>query len=461
MNVLMIMTDEHRKDATGCAEHPWVKTPNIDRLARKGVRFTNAYCNSPICIPSRASFATGRYVHEIECWENATPYQGVPHSWGHYLSQQGISVTTIGKLDFLAGADDGFKDQRFPQHRKPPGDIEGLYRDVVQKRADARDRITEAGIGDKYIPSTERETSEAIRFLKEEAPGKEEPWVLWLNYLPPHFPLIAPEEYYKMYPESQVDLPFDNPSTDGHPILNELRYHFDGQNVDDETLRRTRSAYYGLCSFIDDHIGRVLQALQESGLEEDTLIIYTSDHGEPLGDHDLWWKCMMYEEGAGIPLILSGKNIPRGLTVDTPVSLVDVTATIADAVGIEPHPEWKGESILSVIESDNPEVQERIIFSEYHAHGTSHGMFMIRKGRYKYVYYPANPAQLFDLQIDPKEMNNLANTKEYIKIREELDRELRKIVDPDAVDAKALSDQKNKLEIFSNLEVRSESKNKW
>jgi choline-sulfatase len=450
MNVLVIMTDEHRKDAMGCAGHPIVKTPNMDALAKRGIRFTNAYCNSPICIPSRASFAAGRYVNEIENWDNTKPYQGEQKSWGHHLSENGVSVTTIGKLDFLAESDDGFKDQRFAQHRQLPGDIEGLHRDPVRKRADGRDRITEAGDGDFWIEDTEKETLEAERFLREEAPAKEQPWVLWLNYLPPHFPLIAPKKYYDMYPEDEMDLPFDSPSADGHPILNDLRYHFDAQNVDEKRLRKTRSAYYGLCTFIDDYIGRVLKALRDSGLEEDTLIIYTSDHGEPLGDHDLWWKCNMYEESVGIPLIVAGKGLPQNVTNHSPVSLVDITSTISEAVGVRPDSEWKGKSILPLLPQNKEESDNRLVFSEYHAHGTSHGMFMIRKGKYKYVYYPQNPEQLFDLEDDPQEMKNLAEASEYAQLKEQLYKELLSLVQPDEVDRKALSDQKSRLQKYLN-----------
>ncbi|UOF88754.1 sulfatase-like hydrolase/transferase [Fodinisporobacter ferrooxydans] len=448
MNVLFIMTDEHRKDAMGCANHSIVKTPNLDKLAENGVRFTNAYCNSPLCVPSRASFATGRYVHEIKCWDNAKPYSGNPESWGHFLSENGVSVTTVGKLHFLDGGGDGFYDQRFPEHLKLPGDIEGLYRDPIRKRKDGRNRIIEACEGDFWVDRTEQETEEAIRFLKFEAAKKDKPWVLWVSYLPPHFPLIVPEKYYKMYPEQKVDLPFDNPSLDNHPILDELRLHFDGQNIDEATLRKTRSAYYGLCSFIDDHVGRVLQVLKDSGLEEDTLVIYTSDHGESLGDHDLWWKCSMYEESVGIPLIISGPGIPKGSTISSPVSLIDITSTIAESVGIQPHPEWKGKSLLQLLNGNAIESQNEIVFSEYHAHGTSHGIFMIRKGKYKYIYFPHNRSQLFDLESDPKEMVNLAENPAFEEIKAQLYYELRKIVDPERIDAQALADQKQRLKEY-------------
>jgi choline-sulfatase len=448
MNVLVIMSDEHRRDAMGCAGHPIVRTPHMDALAARGVRFENAYCNSPLCGPSRSSFVTGRYVHEIGYWDNSKIYSGVPDSWGRYFEERGVSVTTIGKLDFLEGCDSGFADQRLSSHRKPPGDIEGLYRDPVRQRPDGSRRLNDAGSGDFWLARTNRETAEAIRFLTEEAPRKEQPWVLWLNYLPPHFPLVAPQHYYDMYPEAVMDLPYDNPCQSQHPIVEEMRYHFNMTNVDEQTMRKARSAYYGLCTMIDDHIGQVLAALAASGLEEDTLIIYTSDHGEQLGDHDLWWKCSMFEQAAGVPLLMAGRGIAAGAAVSAPVTLLDVTATIAEAVGVEPHPEWRGTSLLSLAGGDDRGAGERIAFCEYHAHGTSRGMFMVRKGNIKFVYYPDRPPQLFDLDADPKELRDLSSDPEHWGVMEQLERELRRITDPDAVDRRARAEQRERLELY-------------
>ncbi|WJH34445.1 sulfatase-like hydrolase/transferase [Paenibacillus sp. CC-CFT747] len=118
MNLLLIMADEHRRDAMGCAGHPVVRTPHLDALAAGGVRYTSAYCTSPLCVPSRASFASGRYVHETGCWDNAAPYRGQPASWGRILKENGVDVTTIGKLDFDGTHDHGFDDARFPAYRK-------------------------------------------------------------------------------------------------------------------------------------------------------------------------------------------------------------------------------------------------------------------------------------------------------------------------------------------------------
>lgn len=447
-NVLLIMSDEHRPDALGCADHPMVQTPTLDRLAADGTRFTSTYCSSPLCTPSRASFATGRYVHEIGFWDNATPYDGEPRSWGHHFGDNGVDVTTVGKLDFKPGVDDGFDDQRLASHRRIP-DINGLYRDPPIQRENARDRIHASGPApDDDIWYREREdatTAEAIDVLESKAASDDEGWVLNVNYLVPHFPLQVAAEYYDMYPTDEVDLPIDNPAHDDHPILEELRHHFDGRDIDEAVLRRTRAAYYGLCTALDDYIERLLTALDRLGLADDTLVIYTSDHGEQLGDHELWWKCCMYEPSVGVPLVLRGPGIESSATVDSPTSLLDLVPTMADAVGIEPDPAWRGRSLLPVAKGKQQADPDRTVFSEYHAHGVSRGMFMLRRGQYKYVYYPDNPDQLFDLETDPTEINNLATDPEHEQLRAEFEANLRELVDPDAVDERARHDQANRL----------------
>ena len=451
-NILLIMSDEHRPDALGCAGHPMVQTPTLDRLAGDGTRFTSTYCSSPLCAPSRASFATGRYVHESGFWDNATPYDGEPQSWGHRFADGGVDVTTVGKLDFEPGVDDGFDDQRLASHRETP-DINGLHRDPPVQRENARDRILAAGPDDDdiwYRDQEDAKTDEAISVLESKAASEVEGWVLNVNYIVPHFPLQVESGYYDLYPTDEVDLPVDDLADDDHPILEELRDHFDGRDVDEDVLRRTRAAYYGLCTALDDYVERLLAALDRLGLADDTLVIYTSDHGEPLGDHELWWKCCMYEQSVGVPLIMRGPAVETGATVDSPTSLLDLVPTMADAVGIEPDPAWDGRSLLPVARGERAADPDRTVFSEYHAHGVSRGMFMLRRGQYKYVYYPDNPDQLFDLKADPTEKNDLATDPDYEDLRTEYENELRAIVDPDKVDRRARRDQAQRLAELSD-----------
>jgi choline-sulfatase len=445
-NVLLVTSDEHRPDAMGVAGHDIVETPTLDRLAAEGTRFTDAYCPSPLCAPCRAAFATGRYVHEVGAWDNAASYDGTPAAWGERLAERGVHTASVGKLDFRPGVE-GFAEQVAPSYREDP-DVNGLYRDPPIVRDGARERILAAGpTGEPgwHERQDERCTEAAVDWLADHA-DDEEPWVLSLNYILPHFPLTAVREYYERYPEAEMDLPVDHPAADDHPIVEEIRDHFDGRDVDEDVLRRTRAAYYALCSQLDDNLGRVLDALDALGLAEETLVVYTSDHGEPLGDHECWWKCCMYEQSVGVPMLARGPGVPAGREVETPVSLLDLVPTVADAVGVEPAPAWRGDSLAGALWGEGGLDDGRAVFSEYHAHGVSRGMFMIRQGQYKYVHYPENPPQLFDVDADPTEMKNLADDPAFADVRERLHEELLSVCDPAAVDARAREDQADRRE---------------
>ena len=457
MNVLLLQTDEHRSDAMSWAGHPFVETPNLDRLATEGTAFTNAYCNSPLCAPSRASFVTGQYVHEINAWDNAKPYHGQAPTWGEHLNNYGVQTTLIGRKHFDPYADAGFPDQRKPKLSKPPIEVARLDRDPPKEYEHAMDRFFEPEINNARMDRSVERTDEAISWLEEEAPQGDD-WILYLSYQPPHFPLTAPEEYWEMYPPEEMDLPFDYPAAENHPVIADLHRHFQGTDLNHETLRRLRTGYYALCTAIDEQIGRVIDALEESGQAEETVVIYTSDHGEILGDHGLWWKCCMYEPAVGVPLLMSGPDVPSGKQIDAPVSLVDIVPTIAELTGTPLDEDWSGTSLLPLLQqvqaTEGGDVgADRIAFSEYHAHGARNGMFMVRKGHFKYIYYPENPPQLFNLKADPHELTNLAGAEKYADTQDELHQELLNIVKdhPDAIDERVQEEQQQRIADFHDL----------
>jgi choline-sulfatase len=459
MNLLFIMSDEHNKAMMGCHNHPVVKTPHLDSLASKGVRFTNAYSTCPICVPARASLATGKYVHQTGYWDNAAPYDGQVPSWGHLLMEQGYEVRSIGKLHYRSDEDNnGFTESRIPLHvANGIGDIYSLVRDDMDVRPELRKEIIAAGPGESsYIRYDRAIAEEAIHFLKNESQQIKQPWVLFVSFVTPHYPFIVPEEYYNMYPPEDVLLPHNYALEDRsqHPYLKEMRRHFDLEALLDEAdIRKTVAAYYGLCSFMDAQVGKLLNTLEETGLDKNTRIIYTSDHGDTLGEHGMWYKCTMYEGSVGIPFIIAGPDIPQSKVVETPVSLIDCFPTIVEAVGGQLD-EFKqslpGCSLFSIIQKENN--LQRVVFSEYHAAGSITAAFMIRKGKYKYIEYVGYEPQLFDLAADPAEKTNLSADKAYTKILEECARELRNICDPEAVHQKVKADQAERLARFGGRE---------
>ena len=459
-NLLFIMSDEHNRSVLGAAGHPMVRTPNLDRLGARGTRFTDAYCNSPICVPSRASFATGRYVHDIRRWDNATPYDGTIPSWHHRLRAAGHHVTSIGKLHFRSSDDDnGFSEEMMPLHVPYGiGDPLALIRHDPPARNETLKLGLEAGRGDSsYQGYDDRITAAAEQWLRQrahESAGK--PWMLFVSLVCPHFPLIARPEWYDLYPEAEVPWPplYAESERPRHPFITAMRkiYTYD-ESFDEQRVRRAIAAYLGLVSFMDHNVGRLLRALEETGLAGSTRVIYTSDHGDNLGARGLWGKSTMYEASAGVPLIMSGPDIPEGFVCREPVTLVDGYPTILDCVGLErsaSEADLPGTSWLDVLRGERP---RRPAFCEYHTTGAITAAFMLRKGRFKYVHYVGMPPQLFDLDADPGEVRDLGSDAGYAGLVAQCESELRAIVVPEAADRMALADQAKQIERFGGREA--------
>jgi choline-sulfatase len=452
-NLVFIMSDEHSKRVLGCYGHSMIHTPNLDRLASRGVRFTDAYCNSPICVPSRASFQTGRYVHDIRFWDNAIAYDGSVPSWAHRLKAAGHRAESIGKLHYRSAEDDnGFTKEHMPLHVvEGIGDPIGMLRDPPPPRKAALRLAAEAGCGDSnYQGYDDRITLAAESWLAERAQAKEKkPWALFVSLVCPHFPLIARPEWYNLYPEDKVPWPrfYDQSERPTHPYVQAMRAcQIYDQGFDDPSkVRKAIAAYFGLVSFVDHNVGRLVKALENNDLAGNTRVIYTSDHGDNLGTRGLWGKSNMYEESAAVPMIMAGPDVPAGVVCREPVSLVDCFPTIVDCVGLPVHPEDRdlpGSPLMDIVRGTTI---ERTVMSEYHAAGAATGAFMIRKGKFKYVHYVGMPPQLFDLEADPYETRDLGENPGYGGLVADCEAALRKVVNPDAADAQARRDQAAKI----------------
>ncbi len=444
-NVLLIMSDQHNPMMAGFAGHPVAKTPNLDRLAAAGKVFTSAYCTSPICVPSRASVATGKYVHDLGTWDNAAPYVGGVRSWGHELGDAGYSVTTIGKLHFRNTEDDtGYPDQRLAMHIHGKGDLRGIsHRSDRDQPLPGKGSKNIRGAGPGESDYTRFDTAvadEAVRYLTTET--GDTPWALMASFVAPHFPLIAPQEFFDLYDPADIEVPSRERGPWDHPDVDVFLEAFGiTEPFTDDEIRNAIHAYLALCTFLDANIGRVLDALDESGQRDETLIVYTSDHGESAGAHGLWFKHLMNEESVGVPLIVAGPGIGHE-TITEPVSHIDLFPTFSQWAGIAESDDLPGVSLL-----DGDEVgSDRTILAEYHANGTIDASFMVRYGTYKYIEYINGPPQLFDLASDPHENRDLASDPEYADTVAESARRLRAICDPAAVDAEAKRDQAARVE---------------
>lgn len=458
-NLLFIMSDQHQAAAMGCAGHPLAQTPNLDRLAARGTRFSNAYTNCPICVPARASLATGQYVHAIGNWDNGFPYDGSIPSWGHRLNAAGRRVDSIGKLHFRSADDDnGFTEEIEPLHVVGGiGDPVSGIRDGSVRR-DWRPGIMEAGPGDStYQQYDIRNRDNAIRWLRAHQ-HDEQPWALFLSFVTPHPPFFSPPETYARYVHADMQLPpqWEDSSWPRHPTYDYMRRFFScEQCLNEAAIRRLHAAYYGICAFLDEQIGQVLSALDRLNLQGRTRVIYTSDHGEHLGARGIFGKFTMYEEACAIPFIASGPDVPEGRVVDTPISLVDCYPTVLEALGCpldERDRSLPGESLWSIAADDS---RDRAVFSEYHAIGSPSAYYMLRDRRYKFIYHVAGPAQLFDLERDPDEVNDLARQPDARarRLLGEYGAKLRALLDPEAVDRQAKADQQRKIESLGGREA--------
>ena len=448
-NVLVIMSDEHSKRVMGAYGTPLISTPNLDRLAERGTLFENAYTPCPICVPARAAFATGRWVHRIGYWDNAHPYLGTPPSWGHRLQAAGIRCESIGKLHYRAAEDPtGFDNEILPMHvLDGKGDVQAMIRRPPPKRPSTAQLAGDAGPGEStYLAYDRAIRDRAIAWLEAAARApRERPWCLFVSFVCPHFPLVAPREFFDLYPLDKLPLPrLRGPGEfPDHPVLETLRriQDYDDHFEDEEHVKIAIAAYWGMVSFLDDNIGRVLAALERTGLGRDTLVVYTSDHGDNLGTRTFWGKSNGAEESVAVPLFVEGPDVPRGRRVATIINLVDVYPTIVQTVGLEPTAEERdlpGRSLLEL--ACGPEIA-RDGFSEYHAVGSTTGIFMLRFGRYKYVHYEGHRPQLFDLAADPFESRDLALVPDHEALLAEGLRRLRAICDPAEVTARAFADQ--------------------
>jgi len=457
MNVLFLFSDEHRRDALGSYGHSLVKTPNLDKLAECGTRFSNAYTSSPICVPARASMAAGEYVYRTRCWSNAQAYQGEPKSWGHRLQAHGHRVDSIGKLHYRGkDFDNGFDSEILPLYiQNGLGWIKGLLRDH-ESVLDCSGYAKDIGPGENsytdYDLGVTRKACDWLANTRNTSTDK--PWTLFVSWLRPHYPLTCPTDFYNLYPLDSLDNArfTDASQLPKHPVLKIIRQNFDYDSYfTEETRQIARASYYGLCSFLDHQVGRVMDALEASGQAQNTLIIYTSDHGDHNGDRGLWTKMTLYDESAAVPMIIAGPGIPENKVVSTLASLVDIYPTILSAVGAADDGKKRpGIALQTLANSDD---FERPILSEYHDGGSPTGMFMLRSNRWKYNYYPGYAPELFDMQDDPDELTDLAASEAHADILLDCHQQLLALVDPEAANKLAFADQAAKIEELGGVEA--------
>lgn len=419
-NILWLLSDQHNPKIAGYAGDPYARTQALDSLAARSVRFGAAYCNSPLCVPSRLSMLTSRYAHRCNGWSNASMLLPEYLTLAQHFSAHGYTTALVGKMH-LKGPRwmGGF------QHR-PYGDLDCrafcLHQPDPPETWDGRwcshsvGRFPWAGV--TWIPESLLAdgvvTRESLAFLLEHADQyPERPWLLCAGYSRPHFPLTAPGRYIR---RALADAPPLPPRPEGYP--HRLHPHdrfvvedFRLTAFSDAEQQHALACYYACVDYLDDCIGELLEGLNRAGLLENTYIIYTSDHGDMTGELGLWCKRTYYEASARVPLLISGPDLSPAI-VNTPVELVDLFPTFCDLAGI-PTPEGlDGESLIPFLRGQPEKRRKRFARCELLPERTEVVFRMARLGPWKYVEFPKAPPRLFNLEADPGETTDLFLVKD-------------------------------------------------
>ena len=447
-NLLYIHSDQHSPHVTGCYGDDLVETPNLDRLAANGVVFDSAYCSSPICVPSRMSMLSGRHPFQNEVWTNEHALDSRIPTIAHSMGAAGYQPELVGRMhalgpDQLHGYAARFVGDHGANHPGNPGPERGILSVTAGPHHLS---LTRSGAGQSsYQVHDEDVTAVTIDRLNRLGVQKragllKEPFSISVGLMLPHPPYVARQEDYARYAEA-MSMPRKPapPLEEQHPFLRWWRGSTGIESMEDVEVRRARAAYAGLVYRTDAMIGQIMEALAENGLDENTLIIYTSDHGDMQGEHGLFWKHVFYEESVRVPLIFSWPGrIPAGQRCGNVVSAIDVAATMLDAMDAPALPNSPGRSFLPQIDgrSGAPAWQE-VAFSEYctDKFAPPEGAYqrMIRREEWKYVHYHKQPPQMFNLREDPDELVDRSGDPGCQPVLQELRGEVLREWDPEQV----------------------------
>ena len=429
-NLIYIHSDQHAAAVTGCYGDRLVQTPNLDRLASEGIVLENVYCPSPICGASRMSMLSGRFPYENQVWTNYhTLDSGIP-TLAHAMGVAGYRPILFGRMHSI-GADQlrGYAERYVGDHCSNYTESSDVDHGELQgTQGPRRISLTKSGAGQNayqvHDEDVVKETVDHINRLGQERhqlsqAGKQlTPFCLTVGLMLPHQPFVARQEDYQLY-QGKVKLPkIRQPFSNSlHPFIHSWRKETGIESVSEAEILRARTAYWALVTRMDSLIGQILDALQQNNMIQNTLIIYMSDHGEQVGEHDLWWKQTFYEHSVKVPAILSWPGqFPSGQRFEQVISSLDLNATLLDALSAPPLPNSRGRSLLPLMQPGQTENWENLAFSEFCTDDNRQHR-MIRQDEWKLNYYHGQPAQLFNLMHDPNELNNLADQTQYRDIQ--------------------------------------------
>lgn len=478
-NILIIMADQLVAELTGVYGHPVVRTPNLERLAKRGVRFDSAYCAYPVCSPSRSSLLSGRFASTNSAWDNAAPIASDLPMLPHYLANAGYESALSGKMHFV-GADQvhGFTKRlttdMFPSTLAWTPNRNEVGRFVHPGNPDgppiAIDYVNAGPVQwTEQLQFDEETHYRAIEYIRSRRTTKQGslqvpagkaddgPWMLVASYHHPHEPFLAPQRYWDAYADDEiapvrVKASPDLPRTVMDEWVDTLHGVANVELSDEAEEYRTRRAYYSLVTYIDDKVGELLDALEESGHGDDTIVVFTSDHGDMLGERGMVQKRAFYEWSARVPLIIAGGPVAmKGATSDVPVSLIDIVPTLCEIVEVDPVRQ-DGRSVAGELDG-RPIDPDIPVFVEYHSEGVYAPCWLRRKGSMKYVYVHGHGEQLFDLASDPDELRDLSAQADYADYVAKARAEILARFDPDDIERRIRESIRDRQEVRSAMQA--------
>lgn len=418
-NVLYIMADQLAAPLLKMHNpKSQIKTPNLDKLAERSVVFESAYCNSPLCAPSRMAMVTGQLPSKIGAYDNATPIAEDTPTYAHYLRSAGYECILAGKMHFIGEQLHGYE-RRLTADIYPADMGWSVNWDDPQKRLEwyhNSSSILQAGpcVRSNQLDFDEEVMYKSKQFLYDharQAPGSR-PFALTVSLTHPHDPYCIEQKFWDMYEDVDIDLPeVSIPKDQLDPHSKRLQHVCDLEDYEftPAQIKRARRAYYGAVSYVDDCIGQLLDTLKKCGMDENTIVIFSGDHGDMLGERGLWYKMSYFEASVRVPMLVSYPRMYHPHRVPQSVSTLDILPTLVDLVGAKMHPGLPMDGVSML-----PHLQGKpggdTVFAEYMGEGTVSPMMMIRRGPFKYITCPVDPPMLFNLDKDPKELVNLATS---------------------------------------------------
>ncbi|MGI9031107.1 MAG: choline-sulfatase [Ilumatobacteraceae bacterium] len=458
-NLLLVMADQLGAPFLPSYGHHVVRAPALSGLAERGVQFSSAYTPSPLCAPARFAMMTGRLNSRIGAYDNASELPASVPTFAHHLRAGGYQTCLVGKMHFV-GPDQlhGFESRLTtdiypadfgwtPNWDDPGGRIDWWFHNM--------DSVIGAGVAEatNQLDFDDEVGYQAVRKLRDLARSADDrPWMLTVSFTHPHDPYAMRQQYWDRYDHDEIDLPrvASIPEDALDPHSRRLRHvsAMDDVEITDEHVRNARHAYYAAISYVDDWVADLLETLQTCGLAEDTVVVFTADHGDLLGERGLWYKMNFFEPAARVPLIVAGPQIEPGAAPD-PVSLLDLLPTLLDLASVDRPDDVDGDSLVPLLGGDRQ--PDRTVVGEYLAEGTVAPIVMVRRGDWKYVACATDPPQLYDLATDPDELVNLAVDPRHAAIAAEFDKEVQARWDLETLRLAVLADQRARRTVDAAL----------